>query len=785
MTAMAAVAYRIRRLVRFQWVAVVALAVVVALAGGFVLVLVAGAERTATAPERYTDALDAPWDVIVEQQGGLARTDEVAALPSVARVEGVTFLFAGLVPQGSDDAVDAIAFVGSHEALGTQVTEGVSEDPDQPLGFTASRSFVDQAAPGSQVGSTFTLIGIPQEAAELRGFDAVDQAEIVGQATLVGVLDGATELQDGFAVAAFPTSVLDGVDIGTSGSQLVVELAPGATVDDLRADLDELGGESRFGIDPAEIVPQVVQDAASTRATGIRVLAAIVGVAVIVVLGQILTRQVRPGADLDLTLRALGMTRAQRLAEPVGVAAVPVLVGAALAGLAAFAVSGWFPLGFVEQIEPSPGIRFDPRALLLGPVLLALAILLWVAVSLALSRERVPVPAPQGALERLVGRIRRPSVATGVRFAFQRAPGEPGTARLSLAGLVIVLAGLVAGATFGASIGRLIDDHHRYGSHDLVIGQGGSELADGLVERVDADDGIAAFGIGGTLLASVGADSLDISAIQTVKGDVDPHLFEGRLPEADDEIALGKVSARQFGVGVGDPLTVAAPTGDDVDLTVTGIVLVPSIGGGDGMGRGGIVTLDEFHQLDPDASLSDGLGDFAHGVDRGAVMTSLMDDLGLEGDRGDDAEIGGEPPGDIINLDRIRSIPYVVAGAFGVLALLTLAHQLLVSGRRRRHDLAVLRAMGADGGWVTSAVHWQATAVAVAALAVAVPVGLVVGRLAFRSYADRLGALQGVTYGAAVIMATVLVIVVLANLVAAVTARGARRTTAARLLATE
>ena len=66
-------------------------------------------------------------------------------------------------------------------------------------------------------------------------------------------------------------------------------------------------------------------------------------------------------------------------------------------------------------------------------------------------------------------------------------------------------------------------------------------------------------------------------------------------------------------------------------------------------------------------------------------------------------------PAAIINVARARSVPYVVAGVLVVLALLNLAHHLILSAPRRRRDLAVLRALGADSRWVTGVVHWQAS----------------------------------------------------------------------------
>lgn len=72
---------------------------------------------------------------------------------------------------------------------------------------------------------------------------------------------------------------------------------------------------------------------------------------------------------------------------------------------------------------------------------------------------------------------------------------------------------------------------------------------------------------------------------------------------------------------------------------------------------------------------------------------------------------------------RIRSIPFLLAGMVALLAVLTVVHVMLTSVRNRRRDVAVLRALGADGPWVSRAVHWQATTFSLVPLAIGVPLG--------------------------------------------------------------
>jgi putative ABC transport system permease protein len=118
----------------------------------------------------------------------------------------------------------------------------------------------------------------------------------------------------------------------------------------------------------------------------------------------------------------------------------------------------------------------------------------------------------------------------------------------------------------------------------------------------------------------------------------------------------------------------------------------------------------------------------------------------------------------IINLRRVRSVPYVIGGLLAALALLSLASLMTVALRHRRRELAVLRALGSDRRWIGWVVNWHAVAFTAAIVALAVPFGVVAGRWIFRFLADRIGA-AGDT---AVPWALVLVGFVVLALVAAV-----------------
>lgn len=134
---------------------------------------------------------------------------------------------------------------------------------------------------------------------------------------------------------------------------------------------------------------------------------------------------------------------------------------------------------------------------------------------------------------------------------------------------------------------------------------------------------------------------------------------------------------------------------------------------------------------------------------------------------------------------RIRSIPFLLAGLVALLAVLTVVHVMLTSVRNRRRDVAVLRALGADGPWVSRAVHWQATTFSLVPLAIGVPLELSAGRGVFDAFVDRVGAVPDASFPFLLLTVVVAGFVVLANAVAALPARRTRRLEPAALLTPE
>lgn len=777
---MSALGYRLRCGLRADWRSTLGLALVIALVGGLTLVLVAGARRTMTAPDRYADARGDRYDSQMEQAAGRPLTAAVEALPAVDDVVSATFIFGGFLDDEGTPIESAISFVGEADAFGAELTDGRQPDPANPHEFVASPTFVD--ATGMQVGDEIPFVSITEDTAAQVGFDAPRPDGPSFDATLVGIVESpATDLQEAYAVSVFPLSLLDeGSDdgsIGVSATESLVALVDGTDVADLRTELDTLPEGSDLTLDPAEWVVPEVRSAVATQANALWVVAGIVGAAGLIVVGQIAVRRARVSYDQRLSLSAVGLTRAQLLADALGRIAVPAIVGAVGAAVVAVLVSGIFPISFVRTLEPDVGIRWEPLVHGLGPVVLVVGLLLWTAGALLLGARGERRRRPVSFVEAMVPRVGRLQPAMGLRFAFARHPRDAGGISTPVAGLFAVLVVLVAAATFGDSMDTLLDDPARQSvTYDSGIGQGGGPIPEDTVATIVDDPDVAAVTLMGSIRVSVDGQGLDLVGTESVSGDLGVWVLQGALPTAGDEVALGRSSADDLGVGVGDQFTVQAATGDR-RLDVVGIAVVPGVEGADGLGDGGLVTAETLRQLDENAALTFVAIDFRPGADAAVVQARLAEATELT--------LGpADLPAVFHNLDRVRSSPYIVAGILVALALLSLGNLMLVALRHRSKEIAVLRATGADRRWVGGVEHWHAVAFTIVVAALAAPFGVALGRLVFRwAIADRIGVASDTFVPAVSLLVTLGVLVLVADAVAQLSIRRRHASVARQLTA--
>ncbi|HEX9530378.1 MAG TPA: ABC transporter permease, partial [Acidimicrobiales bacterium] len=271
-------------------------------------------------------------------------------------------------------------------------------------------------------------------------------------------------------------------------------------------------------------------------------------------------------------------------------------------------------------------------------------------------------------------------------------------------------------------------------------------------------------------------------ALRPERSAVDPSLISGRSPEQPDEITLGAKTLHAIHAKVGD--TVAVRASDTTrQLRVVGKAVYPANGPSDigGVGEGAGLTLEGLRTLVPDAPENVFPIVLARGVSRASALAHFNDELGQ-------GQIGVQAPSpstDVENYRSVRALPLALAGLLVAMALGALIHTLVSSVRRRRRDLAVLKTLGFVRRQVGATVAWQATVLALIALAAGVPLGLATGRWAWTLYAIQQGVIPEVHLPVLIVAAAFPLLIALANVAAALPARSAAATPPAALLRSE
>jgi ABC-type antimicrobial peptide transport system permease subunit len=126
-----------------------------------------------------------------------------------------------------------------------------------------------------------------------------------------------------------------------------------------------------------------------------------------------------------------------------------------------------------------------------------------------------------------------------------------------------------------------------------------------------------------------------------------------------------------------------------------------------------------------------------------------------------------------------------VAAILGVMAGAVLVYTLLTAIRRRRRDLAVLKALGFLRRDLARTVTVQALTLAAFALVIGLPVGVALGRIVWNRFADWQGIPAVPTVTVWVLVLVAVAVLAAAALIAIVPARLAARTAPADALRTE
>jgi len=540
---------------------------------------------------------------------------------------------------------------------------------------------------------------------------------------------------------------------------------------------------------------QKSQRAIHVEAIALLLFAALAGLAAVLVVGQALARQVNADTADHRTLAAMGLRRRDLFAVPMIRAALIALAGGVTAVAVAVALSPFTPIGLARRAEIHPGMTVNIAALGLGFVAVVALTLGRAALPAWRAARTVPgdaltqAPARPGPLTAAVASSGLgPSAVAGVGMSFERGRGV--AFRTALLGALVAVAGVVAAVTFGVSLHGLVDSPHQQGwNWDVVVGNSNTQPYEGdpaadplhkqMVDKLAGNRYVTAFaGFGAIDGITVDGRTVNVAAIERIKGAISPTVVEGRDVEADDEITLGRDTLRELHRRVGQ--TVSLRSGDQSrQLRIVGVTLAPTAGDMSAkLASGGGVTLAAMRSVAPETPVLQFFVRFKPGVSHAAAIDSLVGQFGRE-------VLTPYPGGEVGDLARVDFLPYVLAGLLVILAVCALGITLLTSVRRHRRDLAVLKTVGFVRRQVSATVAWQATTIALAAVIVGVPCGIALGRWTWRLVASGAGSVSPPIVPLLAVLAVVPTTLLVANALAGGPAWAAGRVQPARVLKAE
>ncbi len=743
---------------RGRWPGLLALAVLIALAGGVTTALASGARRADSAFGRFEHATSAPnltanVDLATIEQLGddhVESVDDLAAIDGMQGVLAESWWAIALYPELDPPGV-VNAFAIAKFASGGTIDEGIllagdlddTADPDSVVINEEAAATRDLA-----VGDTIMLrTASPARLAEWAGNDAqFGSMEAldgpVVEVRVVAVVRSVTDLaSDRFPLITFTEG------FARAHRDDIAHVVPAFA---LRADparLDEVAAAADatlapYGIDVfvAEDLGATVRPSIRVEVTTIWVATAIAAAAGLLLVAQAIGRHLAATSADHPTRRAMGMTRGQlALGGALGVLPAAI-VGAALVPLIAWALSWLFPRGVARLAEPDPGWRFDVSTLAIGAGGTVIAVVLaTLAMAAVGARSR---PSALGGRSRLAGWVlARPAAALGASFARDPA-GTGGRSRavalVTGAGIAIGVGGVVAVGAMDTSRQHLLTTPRLFGAPAPLVFESNGTF--GIAELVDAtlatpgvtaltrhiainDDTTAATGPGGS-------SAVAPEAYVSERGEALPPIVEGDYPQRPDEVALGAATAADLGAGVDDVVTVApVDGGQPIELRVTGRVVA---WGNESTRRAFIVepaTLDQI--ICPDVGTEE--------CDVSANLFAAVDDAGAQRELTDLGFRAVSTPATVDRVREVGAIPWYLAGFLCLLGGAGLAHGLFTATRRRRRDLAIVRALGLPANRAAAALTWQAVTTAVLGALAGVVLGAVIGPWLWRVIADDLG----------------------------------------------
>ena len=525
-----------------------------------------------------------------------------------------------------------------------------------------------------------------------------------------------------------------GANIASYGSGVGVRLRTGREgVDDFIASLgDRLGGWFTEGqpIGTPAVIDSV-QRTIDVERQAVLIFAVVAAIAGVGFVGLAALRQLRREfADRD-KLTALGFMHRDLMLASAWRALSFAAPAALVAMLATVAVSPFVPVGSARRIEFGHPFRADVTLHLW--TMLAVVVLFAVVATVAPGKRANAANAipRRTRFDSAVGLL-GPVPQIGANFA------RGGAARAAVSVTAIALAAAVTAGVAVASLDRVIDEPVRYGAWwDVTVGQYSQLKAyeDGVAKLAANPAVLEAAAYSDLTDNTVSIDSMPtlMIAAEAVVGDPHPVVTSGRAPSRDDEIALGRTTARKLGKTIGDSVTVTAGRArTTLEMRVVGIAIVTDpISTPTTAGDGAYVTVATGFQLQNGGVPQSIAVRLDPKLDRSAAIESVRQDF-------PGSIRVASPQADTANLARLRRVPWMIVVLIGVLATATFVHTLVTLLARRRRDLAVLAALGMRRGERRSVCVFTAVMLVASGALIGIPGGLVLGRWFWQQVATRI-----------------------------------------------
>ena len=749
---------------RHHWRSLAVLALLVAVATATVLTAAAGARRGHSAADRLWDQTRPGTVTVLPNQPGFDWS-KIRALPEVAALTEFPVVFGFALPCCPEASTGFPTVDGQ---MGTTIERpvmlsGRMYNPERIDEIVVTPQF--EAVYHKHVGDTLTLdLASIAQVNQDGGYDGTSgpPAGPKVTATIVGVgrsfwgsvnVDGPGQHGGMLASPALFAKYEKNI-MGTNGDSYInalIRLKGGpAEIPAFRADLARVTGRSDIDMwDNQSYFGGPVQrlteyEAACLLAFGLAAL-----LAALFLIGGYVARYISARmADLQV-LQAVGLTPRQAVASAAVPPFLAAAAGATLGVAGAIVASRWMPIGEAAYVEPHPGIDADWLILgpgwVLAPLLVGVASAAFAALGLAASRRR-SVPRRSSVAAAAAAAGLPVSVVVGTRFALESGRGRAAVpVRPALLGAVAGVLGVLAAFTFSAGVADATANPVRYGQTwqlGTFFGLSGQDFgpADKVLQAVAADPdvtGIDDARIAGAQSGRVSVESFTYDPVGDKR--ISVVLTGGRMPDAPDEIVLAPLTAKDLHAVTGSTISLAGGTPTQMPFRVTGIGFVPAgphneysdgawltPGGYDRLFRGAHYPF-KFHL---------GVVTLRPGADVQAVAHRL-DARAAAIPGGKAFTFDTQPtPAQVVALRDVAVLPLALAAFLILLAIAAVGHALSSAVNHRRHELAVLRALGLTRGQSRLVLVTQASLLALIGLAFGIPLGLILGQALWREAAN-------------------------------------------------